>query len=165
MLLNSTTGAFSDWHCDAAGALSLVRILTGQKLWVIETKRRDDQHPAARNINALLLGPGDVLWVPLVFSLSFLVMRSIPRILRPGVKHSVYTIQISMATGSHFYFLGILEESLYTRFREAAFAQETTNACLPIGHALVVYYGLALTEPDFDPAYYGISGFCVYPPV
>jgi hypothetical protein len=77
--------------------------------------------------------------------------------MRPGVKHSVYTVQNSLATGSHFYSMAVLEESLYARFREASSRQAATNECLPIGHAVMVYYGLKLTDERFDPADYSIG--------
>jgi hypothetical protein len=61
-LLDSSAGSFSDWHCDAAGGLTIVRILSGQKLWIIETVgESEDEHPAARHIDVLLLSAGDIL--------------------------------------------------------------------------------------------------------
>jgi hypothetical protein len=64
-LLDSTTGSFSDWHCDAAGGLTIVRILSGQKLWIIETvgegTDENDEHPAEKCVDVLLLSAGDIL--------------------------------------------------------------------------------------------------------
>jgi hypothetical protein len=55
--------------------------------------------------------------------------------------HCVYTIFNSIMTGSHFYRLSNLEQTMHVRRREAKAEQTATNEVLPIGHAFMIWYG------------------------
>lgn len=56
-------------------------------------------------------------------------------------------------TGSHFYRLANVGESLHTRRKEARADQAPTNECLPIGHAFAIWYGHELCREDFEDKY------------
>jgi hypothetical protein len=133
-----TTQCATAWiHKDTEGFATTVQPLTGLKYWVIFTRDpsvgpysmrgdlgttsfapplaqfQDHDLKGWMNAEAILLGPGDMLYVPSQFLLAPPLTSVAGRIQRPNTLHYVVTIENCVTIGRHLYPTASIQASVH----------------------------------------------------
>ncbi|KAG6824559.1 hypothetical protein H0H92_006471, partial [Tricholoma furcatifolium] len=125
----ASTGSFHEWHVDSNGLATFVFPMSGIKLWYIGTPK-SRSFSDFRKVNLFTNGyenslPNLGLWDVEVLVLS----PGTGLIMRPQLPHLVYTpkIGLTVCKGGHFYFTGMLKDSIIGVYHHAISALMITN--------------------------------------
>jgi hypothetical protein len=168
--LAGTAHAVSMLHMDSDGFATFVQVMCGKKLWSLY--RPDPEFPlsnpnalldsnlfqldnippdAKSGLEAVVLRPGDMLYV--LFFFSLFVLLYMYRLMRPGVPHFVYGLEDAITHGGHFYSSSLMQatlQSLIHTFVLSDFISNTNhNPSRQLLRRIVTFWGL------------GVLGLCV----
>ncbi|KAL5522322.1 hypothetical protein ACEPAF_2179 [Sanghuangporus sanghuang] len=141
--LASGAAGWSDWHCDAAGMCTFVKINTGMKLWALS--HDENIHPGTwtedrttlkmENVDIIILRPGDILYM------------------KPATNHFVMSIEHSLAFGGHFYLFHHMRATMKGIIRDHYIGKSNSNTellCAPL-LLMKAISGIAETLSIVDP--------------
>ncbi|KAG6825256.1 hypothetical protein H0H92_004277, partial [Tricholoma furcatifolium] len=125
----ASTGSFHEWHVDSNGLATFVFPMSGIKLWYIGTPK-SRSFSDFRRVELFTNGyenylPNSDLWDVEVVVLS----PGTGLIMRPQLPHLVYTpkIGLTVCKGGHFYFTGMLKDSIIGIYHHAISGFIITN--------------------------------------
>ncbi|KAL5514912.1 hypothetical protein ACEPAG_2228 [Sanghuangporus baumii] len=141
--LASGAAGWSDWHSDAGGMCTFVKINTGTKLWAIS--HEEDIYPGTwtedrgrlkmENVDLIILRPGDILYM------------------KPATNHLVMNIEHCLAFGGHFYSFHHMRATMKGIIRDHYIGKSNSNSELLRAPLLLMkaISGIAETLSIVDP--------------
>jgi hypothetical protein len=130
--LAGSANTFTFMHIDSDGYNTFVKVLCGKKLWAFYREGPsssiskidvftnpdfclDDVLPQSEyGIEAIVLNPGDLLYVHSISSSDFYIMLTpvLSRFMKASTPHFVYGIEPCIMHGGHFYMMDLMQETV-----------------------------------------------------
>lgn len=155
--LLAKTHAVHPPHADRPGACTWVAVEDGWKKWDIalppvEVAEDEAASPDAygaemtgnRNFKrgwrwvSVLLGPGSMMYVSVLSSFCQFPSYLISSAMRPGLVHSVTTLQTAVAVGGHFFSFSTMKYSLYSILHTFVGSNSITNVSMDVEQQMIL---------------------------